>query len=150
MSRPVRLRLSRQRGFDLQALSLGLNGLPAVKVTRPSIFGNPCSCDRPYGCPHDPKFEHAHWENEGGQIDALRCCVDAFAHYVETGLRGDPTRTGRLGLAVEAMAGYPNRARLIATLPRLRGHNLACWCALDAPRCHADVLIEIANREAAP
>ena len=27
---------------------------------------------------------------------------------------------------------------------QLRGKNLACWCALDAP-CHADVLLEIAN-----
>lgn len=27
---------------------------------------------------------------------------------------------------------------------RLRGKNLACWCALDQP-CHADVLIELAN-----
>jgi hypothetical protein len=27
----------------------------------------------------------------------------------------------------------------------LRGKNLACWCALDAP-CHADVLLEIANQ----
>jgi hypothetical protein len=30
----------------------------------------------------------------------------------------------------------------------LRGKNLACWCALDAP-CHADVLLAFANdREA--
>jgi hypothetical protein len=27
----------------------------------------------------------------------------------------------------------------------LRGKNLACWCRLDQP-CHADVLLEIANR----
>jgi hypothetical protein len=27
----------------------------------------------------------------------------------------------------------------------LRGKNLACWCPLDQP-CHADVLLEIANR----
>ena len=27
----------------------------------------------------------------------------------------------------------------------LRGKNLACWCPLDGP-CHADVLLEIANR----
>lgn len=27
----------------------------------------------------------------------------------------------------------------------LRGKNLACFCALDKP-CHADVLLEIANR----
>jgi hypothetical protein len=30
-------------------------------------------------------------------------------------------------------------------LSPLRGKNLACWCALDAP-CHADVLLELANR----
>jgi len=30
----------------------------------------------------------------------------------------------------------------------LRGHDLACWCPLDQP-CHADVLLELANREAA-
>ena len=27
----------------------------------------------------------------------------------------------------------------------LRGKNLACWCPLDKP-CHADVLLDIANR----
>ena len=30
-------------------------------------------------------------------------------------------------------------------LEKLRGKNLACWCALDAP-CHADVLLELANK----
>ena len=30
------------------------------------------------------------------------------------------------------------------SLEPLRGKNLACWCALDAP-CHADVLLELAN-----
>jgi hypothetical protein len=30
-------------------------------------------------------------------------------------------------------------------LAPLRGHDLACWCRLDAP-CHADVLLELANR----
>lgn len=32
-------------------------------------------------------------------------------------------------------------------LSPLRGRNLACWCRLDAP-CHADVLLDLANREA--
>ncbi|HEX2831331.1 MAG TPA: DUF4326 domain-containing protein [Burkholderiales bacterium] len=27
-----------------------------------------------------------------------------------------------------------------------RGKNLACWCALDEP-CHADVLLELTNRQ---
>lgn len=30
-------------------------------------------------------------------------------------------------------------------ISELRGKNLACWCAVNAP-CHADVLLEIANR----
>jgi len=33
-----------------------------------------------------------------------------------------------------------------AALDELRGKNLACWCPLDQP-CHADVLLELANRE---
>ncbi len=31
----------------------------------------------------------------------------------------------------------------------LRGKNLACWCPLDQP-CHADVLLEFANKEPTP
>jgi hypothetical protein len=38
--------------------------------------------------------------------------------------------------------GKPPSAAEIETL---RGKNLACWCELDQP-CHADVLLEIANR----
>lgn len=30
-------------------------------------------------------------------------------------------------------------------IQKLRGKNLACWCALDTP-CHADVLLKIANK----
>ena len=29
---------------------------------------------------------------------------------------------------------------------KLRGKNLACWCPLNQP-CHADVLLELANKE---
>jgi hypothetical protein len=38
-----------------------------------------------------------------------------------------------------ATIGYPDDLTL------LRGKNLACWCSLDGP-CHADVLLERANR----
>lgn len=41
MSAPVRLQLSRRRGFDLQAHSRGLNGLAAAVVARPGRWGNP-------------------------------------------------------------------------------------------------------------
>lgn len=38
--RPVRLQLSRKTGFDLQAMSMATNGLPAVKVDRSTMWGN--------------------------------------------------------------------------------------------------------------
>lgn len=38
---PRRITLSRKKGFRLQELSRSLNGLPAVKVTRPGPWGNP-------------------------------------------------------------------------------------------------------------
>lgn len=41
MTTPVRLRLSRRKGFDLQALSRATNGLDAVKVDRSTPWGNP-------------------------------------------------------------------------------------------------------------
>ena len=35
-----------------------------------------------------------------------------------------------------------------ALIGDLRGKDLACWCAVGSP-CHADVLLELANREVA-
>jgi hypothetical protein len=39
-----------------------------------------------------------------------------------------------------APMNYKDRARFV-----LRGKNLACWCKLGTA-CHADVLLELANR----
>ena len=50
--------------------------------------------------------------------------VDEFRRWVET----------------EASYAWKGRAKI-----ELRGKNLACFCPLDQP-CHADVLLEIANR----
>lgn len=138
MAKPVRVQRRRVKGWRMPPNT--------VYVGRGSVFGNPCGCSRPYGCPLHPDFERADWEDDDGQIDPLRCCVAVYRHYVETGLRGEPTRTGRLGFALEGSAGYPNRTKLVNALPSLRGKNLACWCALDQP-CHADVLLELANQE---
>ncbi len=49
MTSPVRLRLSRTKGFDLQAHSHATNGLPAVNVARPSKWGNPVVVDEMRG-----------------------------------------------------------------------------------------------------
>jgi hypothetical protein len=39
--KPVRLQLRRSKGFNLQAASLAINGLPAKIVARPTRWGNP-------------------------------------------------------------------------------------------------------------
>lgn len=31
-------------------------------------------------------------------------------------------------------------------VPELAGHDLACWCPLGGEPCHADVLLELANK----
>ena len=41
---------------------------------------------------------------------------------------------------------WQERQVLMASLPQLRGRDLACWCPLDQP-CHADVLLQIANAQ---
>lgn len=55
----------------------------------------------------------------------------------------------------------PARDRILADIEELRGKDLACWCGLcekhrdglplgehcpDCPACHADILLELANK----
>ena len=61
---------------------------------------------------------------------------------------GNPFVIGRDGSRADVIAKY--RAWIVAqpalmnALDELRGRELICWCAPLA--CHADVLIELANR----
>ena len=46
----------------------------------------------------------------------------------------------------ECWLAEPNQKPLLAAIKRdLEGHNLACWCKPGTP-CHADVLLEAANK----
>ncbi|MGB8275191.1 MAG: DUF4326 domain-containing protein [Alphaproteobacteria bacterium] len=64
---------------------------------------------------------------------------------------GNPYRPGPHLTREEMVARYRNyllsNRELMAALDALRGHDLACWCRLDEA-CHADVLLELANRSA--
>ena len=73
------------------------------------------------------------------------CCVDKFREYVQSGIEGRSSYGGTLNVKIDASEGYPYRTRLVSSLASLRGKNLACWCK-ESP-CHADVLIELANRQ---
>jgi hypothetical protein len=112
---PIRLRLSRAKGYRLQAASLAANGLPAVKVDRSTALGNPFVV---------------------GRDGTAARCVDLYRlmlagmYALACGPSIDEQRR-----AVEA-------AKI--SLEGLRGKNLACWCHLGKP-CHAEVLLDLAN-----
>lgn len=118
MTAPVRIRMSRQRGFDLQAHSRAVNGLPAVLVTRPGKWGNPFTIgDMGSAEGAAQRFRAA---VIGPWLDGKQCKPDAHPEsYIGLIIRRAPIE--------------------------LRGKNLGCYCALGSP-CHADVLLELANR----
>lgn len=63
---------------------------------------------------------------------------------------GNPfSANGDRALAVtrfrEWLEGPHNDRITTEDLESLRGKDLCCWCPLDGP-CHADVLLELANR----
>lgn len=120
MIKPVRLQLSRAKGFSIQALSLATNGLPAVNVARPSKWGNPYRADIHTAERSVAMFRRL-FEIEPGLL----------RHGLLTIQRGN---NGRGEGAVMDMR---------SALSSLRGKNLACWCK-EGP-CHADVLLQLAN-----
>ena len=129
MSGPVRIHLSRRKGFDLQALSIATNGLPAVKVDRSTGFGNP--------------FPVASAKLMNGTEQWVVGTWNGPSMWIQ------PTQAEALGLSVKAFRAWLESAAQQPVLARvtkeLRGRNLACWCKPGAC-CHADVLLEIANR----
>lgn len=115
---PQRMHVSRKAGFDLQAASRALNGLPAKLVTRPGKWGNPFSID--------DVAKRYKLDRDAAQARAV-------------GMAGEWLRGT---LDPKLSPGPPPSRELIRA--ELAGHNLACWCRPGTP-CHADVLIELAN-----
>ncbi len=98
--------------------------LPPVTccVTRPGPFGNPF------------KWQGAREAGYLGTDTELRAfAVRIFREWL--------TNNERYAHGFER-----ERQILLKRLPQLRGFNLACFCPLDQP-CHADVLLELANKE---
>lgn len=116
MIQPVRLKLSRKSGFNLQRVSLETNGLEAKVVARPSRWGNPWTIEY-----------NGRWKVRGfgTPIGGLVCGNEEGARLVAVDL-------------------FRKNSAPALDVSLLRGKNLACWCAPGAP-CHADVLLEIAN-----
>jgi hypothetical protein len=63
MTAPKRIQRKRVKGFDLQAVSMALNGLPARSVTRPGPYGNPFKVGDTYKHAHVPIHETVTLDN---------------------------------------------------------------------------------------
>lgn len=113
--KPARIVLSRKAGFNLQAVSRALNGLPAQSVARPGPWGNPFTIE-------------AMMKEMG--LDRRAAQAEAVARH-------------RRWMAGELEADRP-RPEPDAVRAALGGKNLACWCAEGTP-CHVDSLLELAN-----
>lgn len=124
MTRPLRLRLSRAKGFNLQAHSVAANGLPAVNCARPSRWGNPVT------------------QEDFDTINRI------FAATGRDPLKGTwrehavKSFDAWIGGEIPELGTPPS---IEAIEHELRGKNLACWCPLDGQPCHCDVLLELAN-----
>lgn len=124
MTAPTRIQLRRSKGWEKPA--------NAIVVARPSRWGNPFLI--------------------GGNLS------DVFVHDGTRVLWRTPRDDGALARAhenaTEAYRGWlafsddPRAKWIRAHLEELSGREVACWCPLELA-CHGDVLLELANREAA-
>ena len=148
MDAPRRVQLSRKKGWRMPENT--------VKVDRSTKWGNPervvldqMQWDGETEDEDGNAIEHGPWlclgrgnswppedgKGYGGwwfstKREAAQKAVDMFRFRLTTDIN-----FARLPIANE--------------LSELRGKNLACWCPLDAA-CHADVLLELANKEPTP
>lgn len=117
MSESKRIQRKRAKGWKMPE--------DAVYVGRPTLWGNPFTCDDPSKA------------------------VEAFRRHCQTGTQ--EFKMGGAGGLQFASNAHPNTLHWAwqewcrENIGSLRGKRLACYCALDKP-CHADVLLEIANR----
>lgn len=138
MVRPVRLQLSRRKGFNLQEVSFATNGLPARVVGRPSVWSNPFRIGGPSGFGF----------NDGGPKPLIGSltrsqCIELFKTLMAGVQTPEMHPHSELWMDrfKERFGKWSHPASQVS---ELRGHNLACWCAL-CEACHAEVLLELSN-----
>lgn len=123
--KPQRIQLSRKKGFDLQRVSMELNGLPAVNCARPSKFGNPYKVE----------------------IYGLELALELFARTIRGIWMSNRIPEELLHSAYDLHQAFLKRHQfhpLENVRRELAGHNLACGCKVHNA-CHCDTLLEIAN-----
>jgi len=83
----------------------------------------------------------------GNPFDWIMFGRAAAVDFYKRWLAGELTAAERAAIGVEIMPLdlERQRRRILEGVPELRGKDLACWCPPGEP-CHADVLLELANR----
>lgn len=114
---PRRIQRKRTKGWKMPK--------GAIYVGRPTKWGNPCIVRG--------NFAYDEWGPDGGGGGHEHYCLPGEARGVAVRLFREALMDGRLPYDPADV----NK--------ELRGRDLVCWCPLDAP-CHADVLLEVANR----
>ena len=127
--KPVRMQRKRTKGWNMQKESCRLNGLDATYVGRPTKWGNPFVLlwDRTSVCLYEDFLR----EREGEPFNYMPALMAS-------------------GLTLSAL--IERQTAIIEHIDQLRGKNLVCWCPLTDDEgkpypCHADVLLELANKE---
>lgn len=116
MTAPVRLQLSRKKGFHLQRASMALNGRPALNISRPGPLGNPFVVGA-----------------DGTRAECVRLHGLLLAGLVAITCKA----------SIESQYALMNY--VAENLKSFRGRNVACWCPPDAP-CHGDNYLKLFNR----
>lgn len=129
MTAPARIQLSRRRGFILQEQSRALNGLPAISVARPGLFGNP--------------FRVAPGADPKPAVRSFRRFLRTWSQsqLMDATKFEDGTHAPIAGIGLIVL-----RNKIRANIWRLAGHNLACWCAEGRP-CHANIYLDLLSTD---
>lgn len=143
MTNPQRIQLRRTKGWRMPENT--------VKVDRTTKWGNPfnlkksehCWTAIAFGEKGDPAGRHA------ASVKMFRLWLEGGRSAIVAGcglyLSSDDGEQKAISEAPTIEVKTPPSASMIER--ELSGKNLACWCHPAMP-CHADVLLEIANRPA--
>lgn len=128
MSRPRRVQLRRTKGWRMPENT--------AKVARPTKWGNPYRVGHATFAPQLVLAkDHGVLMPAPKYIESTEMAVRMLEILIHSNVE-DP---------LSFLPAYPALEEIRA---ELRGKNLACLCPLDQP-CHADVLLELANKEPA-